>query len=287
LTKERWPDFFIVGAPRAGTRSIYEYLKDISGIFMPKIKEPNYFSQSFNSKQFLHGIRNKKHYLELFKDAKDDELMGEASPSYLRDPKAPKLIYEVNPNSKIIIILRDPVERAFSHYLFFLALGSETETFSKSIKKALDGTDDYSSRIISSGMYCQQVKRYFDTFGRDHVKILIFEEFVKDAQEAVKEILQFFGVKSDVPQSVGEVFNPYTSRGRVVRAILSNSLVRKLVKGLPTSIKPSLIRQLKVKKAQKPKMFENDRKLLENLYKDDAKKLEDLLGRKLPWGLLE
>ena len=286
MDKERWPDFLIVGAPRSGTSSIYEYLKDISGIFMPKIKEINYFCRSFDSKEFLVAIRDKKDYLHLFKDAKDDELIGEASPSYLRDPQAPKLIYEVIPNAKIIIILRDPVERTFSHYLLFFAYGNETDTFTKSIKKALDRTDDYSGRLINSGFYYQQVKRYLDTFGKENVKILIFEEFVNDSRKAVKEILEFLGVKSEIPESVGEVFGSYPYTSKVLTPIFRNSFVRKLGKMMPTSISLPLLRQFRGKKAKKPKIPESDRKFLEGLYKDEAKKLEELLGRKLPWNLL-
>jgi len=287
LKKERWPDFLIVGAPRSGTSSIYEYLKDISGIFMPKIKEINYFCLSFDSKEFLFAIRDKEDYLDLFKDANSNELIGEASPSYLRDPLAPKLIYDVNSNAKIIIILRDPVLRAFSHYLLFLAFGNETETFSTSIKKALNGTDDYSGRIINSGLYYQQVKRYLETFGRNNVKILIFEEFVQDVRKTVKEILLFLEIKSELPDLVDVAFGEYTSPGRIMTQIFRNPSIRKLGKMLPISISLSLLHQFRGKKAKKPKMAESDRKLLEDIYKDEAKKLEKLLGRKLPWKLLE
>ena len=112
---ERWPNFFIVGAPKAGTTSLHEYLSNIPGIFMSAEKEPNYFSMTVISKddQSANPIRDKKKYLELFKNAKDEKIIGESSPNYLSDPEAPNLIHQVSPDAKILISLRDPVEQAF------------------------------------------------------------------------------------------------------------------------------------------------------------------------------
>ena len=88
--EECWPNFFIVGAPKAGTTSLYWYLRNITGIYMSSIKEPNYFSIKVRPKDyFLRPIRDKRKYLNLFKDVIDEKIIGEASPSYLRDPEAP------------------------------------------------------------------------------------------------------------------------------------------------------------------------------------------------------
>ena len=102
---ERWPNFFIVGAPRCGTTSLYEYLNHTPGIFMSKVKEPNYFSVSVTPKIKLSQlIQDKKQYLSLFKDVKDEIAIGEASVPYLWDPKAPLLIHEAIPDARIIMI---------------------------------------------------------------------------------------------------------------------------------------------------------------------------------------
>jgi len=101
---EQWPNFFIVGAPRCGTSSLYDYLKHTKGIFMSTREEPNYFSVTVNPDLiFLGKITDKKEYLNLFNDVKDEIAIGEASPSYLWDPQAPKLIHDV----LIIIFLCD------------------------------------------------------------------------------------------------------------------------------------------------------------------------------------
>ena len=109
---ETWPNFFIVGAPKSGTTSLYEYLKQIPQVYMSPVKEPHYFSKSIvPDNHFLKPIRDKKKYLNLFEGAKNEIAIGEASPTYLADPEAPKLIHELVPNAHIIIILRDPIER--------------------------------------------------------------------------------------------------------------------------------------------------------------------------------
>ena len=116
---KNWPNFYIVGAPKAGTTSMYEYLKNVPGIYMSAIKEPNYFSINTvpDNHPVLKPIRDKMKYLSLFDDVTNEKIIGEASPDYLPDPDAPHLIHQVAPHAHIVIILRDPVERAFSDYL--------------------------------------------------------------------------------------------------------------------------------------------------------------------------
>ena len=116
---EKWPNLFIVGAPKAGTTSLHEYFeKKIPGIFMSDVKEPYYFCKTLIPiDHYITPIRDKKKYLELFEKSKTEKIIGESSVWYLSDPDASSLIYQKVPNAKIIIMLRDPVERAFSHYL--------------------------------------------------------------------------------------------------------------------------------------------------------------------------
>jgi len=98
---EHWPNFFIVGAPRAGTTSLYEFLKRTKGVFMPSYKEPHYFSVTIDRSLINRKpIRDKKKYLQLFKKVNNEKAVGEASTSYLWDTEAPKLIYKKKPKLK-------------------------------------------------------------------------------------------------------------------------------------------------------------------------------------------
>ena len=196
----RWPDFFIVGAPKAGTSSLYEYLKDVPGIFLSDRKEPNFFSRINSPKNFvLQPIRDKQEYLNLFAKAKEEDVIGEASTAYLSNPEAHNLIHEVNPNAKIIIILRDPVERAISSYLMIKKTGKVDLSFRKELDKAIlmyEGNKTSSNLTLRKGFYSENIKKYWNIFGKEQVKILIFEEFIKNPKNTVEDIINFLFYKS-------------------------------------------------------------------------------------------
>jgi len=285
---EKWPNFFIVGAPRCGTTFLYNYLKQIPGIYMSPVKEPGFFSVSIDPKLLLtKKIRDKKKYLKLFKGVTDEMAIGEASPSYLWDPKAPELIHDAVPDAKIIMILRDPVQRSYSHYLLGIGLGHQTLPFREAIKKALNGLDDFSNRIAGSSFYSEQVQRYLNTFKKEQIKIFIFEEFIKDIEKSVKEVLDFLGVSSKIPDSVKIVTNTVdVSAGRFTKYLIRNNVLRSIVRDVLPAEGGPIVRRFFSKKTKKPPLSEEDREFLEKIYKEDAKNLQIILGRKLPWHLL-
>ncbi len=281
---EKWPNFFIVGTTRAGTTSLYQYLKKIPGVYMSPVKEPDYFNPNTNYQGFSTiPIRDKKKYLELFKDVKDETAIGEASPTYLADPQTPYLIHDVIPNARIIIMLRDPVERAFSEYLLMYAIGVLKCSFSELIHSPDRGKKETPVPIVEYGLYYEKVKRNLEVFGPDQVRCYIFEEFVKDPIKTLKEILDFLKVKNPVINFELEVHNPtIVYRNRLAKFIVRNKIIRKVGKRLPRT----RIRQIKLKLTKpttKPSMVPEDRKFLQEFYREDIPKLENLLGRKMPW----
>ena len=285
---EKWPNFFIVGAPRCGTTFLYNYLRQIPGIYMSPVKEPNYFALSVNSKlKLTKPIRDKKKYLKLFKGVTDEIAIGEASPLYLWDPKAPKLIHETVPDAKIIMILRDPVERSYSHYLLVVGFGYQTLPFREAMVNALEAPDDYANRIASTSFYSEQIKRYLNTFKKEQIKIFIFEEFIKDIRKSVEEVLSFLGVSSEIPESVKIVTNTVdVSAGRFSKYLIRNQALRLIVREILPPEGGPIVRKLFSKKTEKPPLSQEDRKFVEEMYRDDAKKLQKILDRNLPWSLL-
>jgi len=283
----RWPNFFIVGAPRAGSSSLYEYLRQVPEIYMSTVKEPNYFAPNAIPDNFkINPIRNKKEYLKLFKKAKDEKILGEASPSYLRDTEAPKLIHEVLPDAKILISLRNPINQIFSNYLMNASLGYENKPFREAInnsltRKKLIGYQD----LIQGAMYYQPVKRYLETFGENQVKIIIFEEFIKNTGKMLNDILDFLGVKSTIPEIMDKSFNPFSiPRGKLARFVLTSGGIRKISnKIVSPSMRIKLKENLLLKGVKKPEMKEDDKKFLQSLFKEDVKNLEILLGYNFPW----
>jgi len=214
--------------------------------------------------------------------------MGEATPSYIRDPETPKLIHDVVPDARIIILLRDPVQRAFSAYLMRVRNGIEDQTFhnlvTDCLEKRKNGIVEY-NLCLDPGLYSAQVKRYFDMFGEKQVKILIFEEFIKEPAKTVKKVLEFLGVDAEPPDSIGKTYNPYGEpRGKIAKNILaSNSLKKLATRAVPQSLRWKLREKFLLKKETKPTISKEDEQNLEQFYKNDVRELKVLLKRNLPW----
>ena len=278
-----WPNFFIVGAPRAGTTSLHEYLKNCQGVFMSPIKETYFFSPNVNMELILSKpVKNQKDYLKLFHGVKNEQAIGESTPSYLWDPYSATLIHDKIPDARIIIILRNPIDRAFSHYLWLVSLGKENLSFSDAIKKSLSAKPDFSGRIIEAGMYSNQIKKYLDIFDKEQIKILIFEEFSNDPKKTVEDILNFLNVNSDPPDEF-KAFNTYVEpRGKFAKGVLQNKFLQKIGTNLPRTLASQATKILD-KDATKPKIRDSDLHLLKEIYSDDVQNLEKILNRKLPW----
>jgi len=283
------PNFFIVGAPRAGTTSLYDYLDRTKDVFMSLEKEPHYFSSIEPSSIHPRFIRDKKKYLALFKKANNAKAIGEASTSYLWDPESVKLIHNTVPHAKIIIMLRDPIERSYSNYYWRIGSGWKFSSFSDAIQKSLEAKDDFFKGVIIQGSwYYEQVKRYLDIFGINQIKVIIFEEFIKDPRKIVKEVLEFLEVESEVPIEIDLPHNVLAEpRGRIARMILQSKTIKKMGRAIFSDRNQQvLVRKVLGKKTIKNKIPQKDRTFLENLFREDVQKLQKLLKKKMPWFIL-
>ena len=274
------PDFFIVGAPRSGTTSLHEYLNEIPEIFMCP-KESGYFS-----KFSIGRLESEEEYKNSFVDATPNQLIGESTAIYLRDPETPDKIHQANHNAKIIIMLRDPIERAYSHYLMYIRNGYETRSFSKKLelydKNKSDGRfHDY---IIMPSYYFDSVSKYINVFGREQVKICIYEEFADKTQKIVSEILDFLCIDSSLPKNITEKYNDFAHPpGKSEKFIMTNYISQNIGRRLlPKSTRLS-IKNFLSDKNSKPKLEENDILKLYEFFVDDVTKIQDLLQRKLHW----
>jgi len=282
------PNFFVVGAPKAGTTSLYEYLKQIPEVYVSPNKEPHYFSVYYPSMFNKKPIRDKAKYVDLFKNVKKEKAVGEFSVLYLADPEVPKKIKKEIPNAKIIIIIRNPIERAFSNFLGRTNLGLEHQSFidriaedKQLIKKNIHG-EPY---VLESGFYSRHIKRYNDVFGSKQVKVIIFEEFFKDPSTIVKKILEFLEIKSDVNQIDFKIHNSFSPpKNRLAKIILSSNLVKSIaIEVIPQSLRWKIRKNILTNQIEKPKMTDNEKDILKEIYRDDVKELQKLLGKKLPW----
>lgn len=196
------PNFFIVGAPKCGTTSLYEYLRPHPEIFMPKeCKEPYFFG---GSKQLM----TPNNYEKLFLDGKNKKRIGEASVSYLSSKKAALEIKEYDANAKIIIMLRNPVEVMYSLHAQCVFSGRENiKNFEDAladeenrVKKHPDPFTDsniYMLRYRKIASYSTQVENYLQIFGKDNVHIVIYDDFKDDTDAEYKKILKFLDIDVD------------------------------------------------------------------------------------------
>lgn len=283
---EIWPNFFIVGAPKAGTTSLYAYLKNVPGIYMSPIKEPNYFSPITLTNKKRKSISEKSEYLNLFSNISDENVLGEASVCYLADPQAPTLIHQIIPHARILISLRDPVERAYSAFLMAERRGSIKTSFHELVRNVKAGTaDDISKSRILDGLYFENVTRYLKIFGEKQVKIIIFEDFIKSPKKTIEAILKFLEIQFQIDSFDSKVHNPYVGLSNTLaKKLVSSSKLSKLSQNLlPNSTRLFIREKLLVKNQSKPKMDDGEKEDLINFYREDVAKIKTLLGRDLPW----
>jgi hypothetical protein len=282
-----WPNLFIAGAPRCGTSSLDAYFQAIPGIYMSRFKEPNFFSRTViaDDHPMVSPIGDERQYLELFAAAGDARYRGEASPNYLEDPEAPALIEQLSPGAKVIASLRDPVERLHSQYLMTRNV-RPMDSFEEEVERRLHGRDDRSRSVLApeTGCYSTHVERYRAIFG-GRFKVLIFEEWTADLPRTMQELVEFLGIAYDASGFSAPPQRQHAeARGPLTRFLFGNLAISRAAEALiPYRVRKSIRNALLVKPASKPGMNPATRERLVDYYRDDVRRLEGLLGRRLPW----
>ena len=297
------PNLFIVGAPKSGTTSLYEYLKGHPQVFMSVVKEPCYFAADLafdHSGNFLVYEKDAKLYDDLFAEAGDARLLGEGSTRYLYSHDAPALIHKASPDARIIAMLRNPVDMIHSLHAHKLAAGTEDIT---DFAEALDAEADrdqgrrlpaHSNPKLSTyrdrAKFGEQLPRWFDEFGRDRVRVIIFEDMVRDSATEFRSLLEFLGVDpSYVPESFAAHNTAHGARSTFIRRILNGRIPQWFVWGaLPKVLGDTRTRGLvrgfrhswfHRKPITKGKLAPELRRRLEDDFAPDVARLSSLLGR--------
>ncbi len=263
-------------------------------IVFPKLKEPRYFS-SYNLKLPQQGpgdfsvdqklITDLSAYEDLYREL-DAEWVGDASSEYLyHSEDSASKIYEVLGDVPIILILRNPVERAFSAYNNLIRDGRETKPFMEALMaedERIEGNYDMMWHYKSVGQYSEHVKRYLDTFTK--VKVLFFEEFTQNPDEQVKQIFDFLGVKSDVTLDTS---TRYSNSGKPKSALISlltsrNNVVSNTVRRIIMALVPrSILEKVSEKSLEKSEVPEGARKYLKDYYQKEIMELGRVLDKDL------
>ncbi len=278
------PNFLIVGAPKAGTTSLHQYLSQHPEIFMSNPKELNFFSNQEIKEQELYydnfRINSLERYKDIFAGSIGEKAIGEASVSYLFYPKTPKKIKEIIPDAKIIILLREPISRAYSHYLMDYRLGYVNLSFDDVVfkRKKDKNIDLFYQQYIFLGLYYEQVKRYIDIFGKDSVRIYFQDDFKNDPAHILLDVYNFLGVDSGFCHEIEKEHNVFSMPKNKIIYLLYRSSLRSLIASLlPSNIKEKII-EITFEKKQKPKMSKQTKKYLYDIYRDDIVNLEKLIG---------
>ncbi|MBL4663061.1 MAG: sulfotransferase [Flavobacteriaceae bacterium] len=213
-------DFFVIGVARGGTTSLYNYLQQHPDIFLPEVKECNYFSEveSLDKEVYLKPDAGKEYHMkiiqssdvydELYEEAKEKQMKGEVSPSYLWDETTAQRIYDYNKGAKFIVTLRNPIERAHSHYLMHYHTGyDKAASFEKSLESERNSIWGGGNMYLEMGLYHSQLKAYFDLFNKDQIKIVITEEWTRNSCESMEDIFDFLGVAPFKGSLYEETFN--------------------------------------------------------------------------------
>lgn len=297
------PNFLIIGAGKSGTTALYHYLKQHPQIYMSPMKEPKFFAfegQQLNfqgpsgDKVNRTAITDIEAYRALFQGVLDEVAVGEASPEYLHNPRAPERIRHHIPNAKLVAILRNPVDRAYAGYLMQVREGRETfSDFGRALQE--EETRIHNNwtfgHYVSGGFYYAQLKRYFDTFNRDQIRVYLNEDLSTDAPDLLREVFQFLGVD--------ETFLPDLSVRYNVSGIPKNKVLHALMLGLnpikpvlktllPSGLGTSLRDRYTDIRARyfehnlvKPQLSPELRQQLIKTYREDILKLQDLIQRDL------
>ena len=284
------PNFLITGAMKAGTTSLYKYLNQHPGIFMSPNKEPGYmsFGDTVNCKEsknlFPNRICSYREYELLFQQVRDEKAIGEATTSYLDCLRAPARIKELLPNVKLIAVLRDPAERAYSHFLYNKKVFVEDlPTLEIALKEEHNRVTDkfgYRYKYLGKGLYFKHLSYYLKCFTEDQIKILLFDDLKNDPMKLLQEIFTFLEVDESFEPDISIKYN--TSgvwRNDAIKTLLKQCQALRLI--AEKRLAPKIVSYLGKIMMKPQKCNPSLRREMISHYRQDILLLQNLIQRDL------
>ncbi|MDA3822162.1 MAG: sulfotransferase [Bacteroidales bacterium] len=293
------PNFIVVGAPKSGTTSLFYYLRQHPDIYLPIKKELHYFSYSQIAEHSngpgdlvtLNSLcASKEEYLNHYNDVRYESFIGEVSPSYLYYANVAEQIKKELGTAKIIVMLRNPIEKAYSQYMhlvrdqrehldFYDALLAEPE------RKKNKWGDFW--LYASSSLYSEKLKIYQSVFGEENVKVVLFHDFINNPDAVLVDVFEFLGVDTTIKCNTKTVYNRSgISKSKFIAKFFSkpNSL-KSVVKALiPERIRiPLRLFLLNLNTGKKNTMDSRAKVFLANYFREDVYALETVLTKKTGW----
>jgi hypothetical protein len=267
--------FFIIGAQKAGTTSLYEYLATHPEIFASPVKETKFFLKSNPTHE------DTSRYRAMFVGRTTERWAFEASPHYTQYPQhtgVPARIHAAFPHARLIYILRHPIERIYSHYLFRLSKPDKGEQ--REFEDAVAANPLY----LDTSKYYAQLSQYFSLFPRGQILVVFFEELVSSPQATVSGVFKFLDIDDTFePPNIGHVYRDTKERTMVAPAL------RRMRRGswygyLPWRLKHWARRRFRTRPPTAADIFTaSSYNRLHRLLQDDVGRLQDYLDREIPW----
>ncbi|VEP16606.1 Sulfotransferase [Hyella patelloides LEGE 07179] len=293
------PNFLILGAAKTGTTSIYRYMKQHPEIYMSPAKEPRFFVFENETLDF-NGVGDEietaktslQEYQQLFAGVEAEKAIGEATTMYLWSAKAPQRIKHYIPDVRMIAILRNPVDRAYSNYLHLKQAKREPlDSFSAAIQQE-------SQRIKNhwwpfwyykdQGFYYRQLQRYYSLFDSNQLKIYLYEDLKTEPLKLLQDIFSFLEVDDRFMPNISEVVRKSHSvpKNQALQSLVSqpNPFKSFLKPLLPQNLRQQIIKKINKKNLVKPQVSSKFRQQLIAEYREDVLQLQELIDRDLsPW----
>jgi len=297
MNSNKRPNFFVIGAAKAGTSSLYAYLSQHPDIFLSTVKEPHFFSYSERARlsngpgdvdRFRDATPDLDSYLRLFSGVTNERAIGELSTTYLDSLEAPSRIRDFSPEAKIIVMLRNPVDRAYASFMHLRRDGSETcadfraalEQEEARIQNSWGPLWHYKTRQFTYEKLC----RYYRIFKKSQIRVYNYETWQKNNAATLRDIFSFL--------SVDDSYVPDVSRRHNVGGIPKNEQWHKLLLGksavkstvkvfLPQQFRTYVKRRLLKANLKRPHLPADVRSELLSIYEEDIRKVQELTGMDL------
>ena len=280
------PTFIVAGAQKSGTTWLFECLDEHPEIFVPRSKEVHYFCPP-DKCRFSTCNKGLDWYRNQFSSPQSQKAKGDLTTDYMYYPDVATRLYQLDPNMKIVFLLRNPVERAYSAYWMWRRHKSDLPPFASLIF----GTHS----LIERGRYAEQIKPYIEYFGIEQIKVYIYEEIMKEPENFFYDIYQFLGVSpvfepksirkriaatKDYPHGLGKTI--YKIGSKIINSNLLQPMWRYLRRH--TNIHETVMELLgfRLNANAYPEMTQESRLQLENFYRQGNEELRILLNREKP-----
>jgi hypothetical protein len=292
------PNLFIVGAPKCGTTSLFEYLRGNPAVFLPSRKEPHFFGSDLDMRS--HGrVSSEREYLELFRDAGSARWIVDASTWYFWSTTAPREIHAFSPQARVVVCVRNPVDLLWSlHGQYVYSAREDILDFEQAIaaeparragQRLVKGIAETQHLMYSErGRLFEPVQRYLNEFGKDRVFISVLDDLATNPGAVYERLLRFLEIEpADRPDLIVHnkgrwaIMPPWLRRSVRAAPIIRHAAKR----AIPGQMKQwvgSVLKSAATRSAERtPVMAPQLRAQLQDLFRDDVRRLGELLDRDL------